>query len=193
MFHLFEVLHHLLGTELQGTSVLHETSTGSTTTQHSLLHTRHGHAVARMGLCGQQQSCCRCSLRTTSRGPPTRQDFALGSAAAAVQEPRGVSEAWGEKPQLLRHPASWDGSSPELGHPHTWVLTHPVPVFRHLVLSRCWSPGPCSGHLTQTQSLDGAAGALGHPSDDEEQAGCRAAGAGAAASGHGGQRLPLLP
>ena len=49
VFHLFEVLCHLLGTELQGTSVLHETSTGSTTTQHSLLHTRHRHAAARTG------------------------------------------------------------------------------------------------------------------------------------------------
>lgn len=55
MFHLFEVLHHLLGTELQGTSVLHETSTGSTTTQHSLLHTRHGHAAAQTGLDGVVQ------------------------------------------------------------------------------------------------------------------------------------------
>lgn len=43
------MLRHLPGTELQGTSVLHETSTGSTTTQHSLLHTRHGHALAQMG------------------------------------------------------------------------------------------------------------------------------------------------
>lgn len=49
VFHLFEVLSHLLGTELPGTSVLHETSTGSTTTQHSLLHTWHGHATARTG------------------------------------------------------------------------------------------------------------------------------------------------
>lgn len=55
VFHLFEVLCHLLGTELQGTSVLHETSTGSTTTQHSLLHTWHGHAVAQTGLDGAAQ------------------------------------------------------------------------------------------------------------------------------------------
>lgn len=49
VFHLFEVLRHLLGTELQGTSALHETLTGSTTTQHSLLHTRHGHGAERGG------------------------------------------------------------------------------------------------------------------------------------------------
>lgn len=55
-----------------------------------------------------------------------------------------------------------------------------------------WSPGPRSGHLAQAQSLNGTAGALGHPTDDEEQAGRQAAGAGAAAGGHGGQRLPLL-
>lgn len=98
----------------------------------------------------------------------------------------------GKKLQRLRHLASQDGSSPEPGHPHARVLTHPVPVFRHLVHGRGWAPGPRSGHLTQAQSLDGTAGALGHPADDKEQAGCRAAGAGAAAGGHGGQRLPLL-
>lgn len=75
---------------------------------------------------------------------------------------------------------------------NTWVLTHPVPVFRHLVLGQGWSLGSHSGHITQAQSLDSATGTLGHTADDEEQAGRRAAGAGAAASGHGGQQLPFF-
>lgn len=93
MFHLFEVLHHLLGTELQGTSVLHETSTGSTTTQHLLLHTRHGHAAAQMGQRGQRQSYHRCSLCATSHSPLTRQALTPGSVATALQKARGDSMA----------------------------------------------------------------------------------------------------
>lgn len=75
---------------------------------------------------------------------------------------------------------------------NTWVLTHPVPVFRHLVLGQGWSPGSYSGHITQAQSLDSTTGTLGHTADDEEQVGCWTAGAGAAASGHGGQWFPLF-
>lgn len=98
----------------------------------------------------------------------------------------------GETLWLLQRPVPWDSDTPEPGHPRAPVLTHPVPVFRHLVLSRGWSLGPGSGCLAQAQSLDSPAGALRHPADDEEQAGRRAAGAGAAARGHGRQRLPLL-
>lgn len=99
VFHLFEVLSHLLGTELPGTSVLHETSTGSTTTQHSLLHTWHGHATARTGPDRAAWPATVLLPLLPPRHwpqPSCQAGFCPGSIATAVQEPTGVSEAWQE-------------------------------------------------------------------------------------------------
>lgn len=137
VFLLFEVLRHLLGTELQGTSALHETLTGSTTTQHSLLHTWHGHGAERGG--------------TAATALPPRLPVPAASALPRHRDSRICPWAllpWGsgstgrcrspegfwmhcEKPWPLRRPVSRDGGCPELSRPCTGART-PCPRLQAL-------------------------------------------------------------
>lgn len=146
------------------------------------------HRWGQAGQRGQRQSCHCCSLHTAADGHPTRQELGLDFTATALQE-LGVPKTADALVPGVMGQRFLGARSPWV---NAWVLTHPVPVFRHLVLGQGWSLGSHSGHITQAQSLNSATGTLGHAADDEEQAGRWAAGAGAAASGHGGQRLPLL-